>query len=1051
MESTRSHTLTVCRASAGTGKTYTLAATYVALLLSGESYRSILAVTFTNKATQEMKDRILLFLDNIARNTGKDADNALKAVRSHMIRNTSLSDDKLREIAGKLYRDILEDYDNMHISTIDTFLMQLLSGLGQMLDNATAGAQVQLDVEEVISQAIDNLLSKPLDTSDKALKRLSNYVADKLDDGQSWDVRTALHDVAKELYNESVQQLDADKQIVFDADKIIRYRNALDYRVSESYKQLCDLYDQWKNWTPEVSGVSKLKDFITEIGQYLDGTCKEDNMFRGGSDGVINILKGTDKTGSFDKNYAKMPARGEVVRAAMLELYRLCLECKRYYNTQKTTTKLLGDLALMADIRREIRNVLAEQNMILLAQTADVLHRAMRQGDADFILEKVGIRYNHIMLDEFQDTSVLQWENFKPLLQEILSNGGTVFIVGDIKQSIYRWRNGDWTIMKNLGTETPYLGNFFQDKSLSRNFRSQKQIVQFNLNLFHRLTSEGYIVDLDPSLYDEGFPNTDIAAYYAPSHSAGYVQLQLVQYGDKTCELEKKGDAEQHILTQVFETIAQRLQQGDKPSDMLLLVRTHDEAQTVVDFYRNYAPTSAPLANVAIVSGDSFHLDTSTSVLMIIHSLQWLVKRNEVSRAYLKMVCPNLSVEQLETINLQTPLCELLEEIIKILPAFQPQDLAYVNCLLDCAHDFVTTHDPSAEAFLDYWDDKLHQLSIAAPEMEAIRIMTIHSAKGLEAPNVFIPFCNWKIENDKGTIWCQARGLLKEQVEPLQMIPIRLSSRLSESDYQSEYEEEHKNQHIDALNALYVALTRARNALYIYGMYKSSDLKNNGSVAALLHHLYDDQLSEGTTALESEQSSSGKMQDRFSFTDASTKTAELHVGERPISFQLSRESMDCLKYGIQEGEETFSQIDLGNVCHGIMEDMETRADEDAAIIEAQMNGLIPDEKTLEQIQLLIDGAWEHEQLRDWFSGQWELLREVTFLTANREMRPDRVMINRADSKAIVLDYKFGLHHDAKYIFQVRDYMRIMLQLGYKHVEGYLWFAQDNKLQPVTLK
>ena len=283
------------------------------------------------------------------------------------------------------------------------------------------------------------------------------------------------------------------------------------------------------------------------------------------------------------------------------------------------------------------------------------------------------------------------------------------------------------------------------------------------------------------------------------------------------------------------------------------------------------------------------------------------------------------------------------------------------------------------------------------------------------------------------------------------MIPIRLSSRLSESDYQSEYEEEHKNQHIDALNALYVALTRARNALYIYGMYKSSDLKNNGSVAALLHHLYDDQLCEGTTALESEQSSSGKMQDRFSFTDASTKTAELHVGERPISFQLSRESMDCLKYGIQEGEETFSQIDLGNVCHGIMEDMETRADEDAAIIEAQMNGLIPDEKTLEQIRLLIDGAWEHEQLRDWFSGQWELLREVTFLTANREMRPDRVMINRADSKAIVLDYKFGLHHDAKYIFQVRDYMRIMLQLGYKHVEGYLWFAQDNKLQPVTLK
>ena len=133
MAATCSNTLTVCRASAGTGKTYTLAATYVALLFSGESYRSILAVTFTNKATQEMKDRILLFLDNIARNTGEDADDALRAVRSHMVRNTEMSDASLRELAGKLYSAILEDYDNMHISTIDTFLMQLLNGLGQFI------------------------------------------------------------------------------------------------------------------------------------------------------------------------------------------------------------------------------------------------------------------------------------------------------------------------------------------------------------------------------------------------------------------------------------------------------------------------------------------------------------------------------------------------------------------------------------------------------------------------------------------------------------------------------------------------------------------------------------------------------------------------------------------------------------------------------------------------------------------------------------------------------------------------------------------------------
>ena len=1047
MAATCSNTLTVCRASAGTGKTYTLAATYVALLFSGESYRSILAVTFTNKATQEMKDRILLFLDNIARNTGEDADNALKAVRSHMIRNTSLSDEELREMAGKLYSAILEDYDNMHISTIDTFLMQLLNGLGQLLDNATAGAKVELDLDRVIAKAVDNLLSKPIDGSDTT-SRISRYVADKLEDGYSWDVRKALKEIAKNMYNESVQQMDSQGDIVFEAEKILRYRNAIDYRNAKCYKDLWDKYQPWKNWTPEVDGLKKIGDFIQEIEQYFDKTCKEENMFRGGAEGVIKILEGTDKSGSFDKNYAKIPARGEIVRTALLELYRLCRECRRVYLTYRATTDLLGDMALMADIRNEIRAVLAEENLILLAQTASKLQNAMKHGDADFILEKVGIRYNHIMLDEFQDTSVLQWENFKPLLQEILANGGTVFIVGDIKQSIYRWRNGDWTIMKNLGPNTPYLGNFFTDKSLDCNFRSQKQVVEFNVDLFKRLAEMGYIEDVDTSSY-------------TPSHDGGYVQVQLVPY-EKNGPLPKIKDAKDYICEQMFQTIAERLQNGEKPSDMLLLVRTHSEAQDIVDFYRSYATHHPHLQGVSIVSCDSFKLDTSTSVLLVIQALRWLFKRDEVSKAYLQWVCPELSIETLEGIKTHTPLCELLEEIIKLLPTSQPSDLAYINCLLDCAHDFVGTHDPSPEAFLEYWDDKLHEQSIAAPQIDAIRIMTVHSAKGLEAPNVFIPFCHWKLENDKSNdyLWCQAKGLRKETVEPLKMIPVRVKKDLLESDYEPEITAEHNAQHIDNINTLYVAFTRARNNLYIYGAYQPSEIEKQSTVAALLHTIFLDRWTEqnGTDfmALESvstvkKSETKGRMEDRFSFADAATQTAELHVGERPIAFRLSRESMDCLRYGITEGEETFSRIDLGNVCHGIMEHIETREDEPFAIEDAKMSGLIPDDETLQQIQELIDGAWENEKLCHWFSGEWELLREVTFLTANREMRPDRVMINRETSTAIVLDYKFGQHHDPQYPLQVRDYMRIMAELGYQHVEGYLWFAQDKKIQPVTLK
>ena len=292
------------------------------------------------------------------------------------------------------------------------------------------------------------------------------------------------------------------------------------------------------------------------------------------------------------------------------------------------------------------------------------------------------------------------------------------------------------------------------------------------------------------------------------------------------------------------------------------------------------------------------------------------------------------------------------------------------------------------------------------------------------------------------------------------MIPVRVKKDLLESDYEPEITAEHNAQHIDNINTLYVAFTRARNNLYIYGAYQPSEIEKQSTVAALLHTIFLDRWTEqnGTDfmALESvstakKSETKGRMEDRFSFADAATQTAELHVGERPIAFRLSRESMDCLRYGITEGEETFSRIDLGNVCHGIMEHIETREDEPFAIEDAKMSGLIPDDETLQQIQELIDGAWENEKLCHWFSGEWELLREVTFLTANREMRPDRVMINRETSTAIVLDYKFGQHHDPQYPLQVRDYMRIMAELGYQHVEGYLWFAQDKKIQPVTLK
>ena len=1049
MASSRPDTLTVCRASAGTGKTYTLAANYVALLLSGESYRSILAVTFTNKATQEMKDRILLFLDNIADNTGDDATNALKAVRARMIRNQSASDDDLRKRARECHTRMLEDYDNIHISTIDTFLMQLLNGLGQMLADASAGAEVELDLAHLITVAVDNLLMRPIEES-AVSKHLVAYVNERLDAGKDWDIRGQLIKIAKRLYDESVQQMDAEGMIVFDTTAILKYKASVDWRHAVCVKQLRDSYALWSGWTTAadgLSGESAVDKFIGEIAQYLDGTCKDEYMFRGFTESKRKQM--IDEGGVAFKAKFKDPARAEEVHTAMVHLHELCQQCQRAYNTCKYTVALLNDMALMTALRSEIRALLVEQNTVLLAQTADKLHRAMAVGDADFILEKAGIRYRHIMLDEFQDTSILQYENFRPLIEEILANGGTVFIVGDIKQSIYRWRNGDWTIMKNLNASTSQIGAYFHDMPLRRNFRSSREVVNFNLNLFQQLTSRGFGNDTMAEIYDEQYGQHELTDYYQSGHEGGYVQLSFLPYGAKS-EYKTRQDARSHILSDMFDVIESRMQQGENASDMLILVRGHGDAEDIVTYFRERALTSPVLASTQLVSCDSFHLDASRSVQFVIQSLRRIIYNDEVAQTYLQLVFPDFDVAALDTLKSATPLSELLEEIIKLLPSQQILDLAYINALIDGVHDFVSKYGSDAKAFLTYWDDKMHEQSIAAPTLNAIKIMTIHSAKGLEGKNVFIPFCSWEMEKDMpdDVIWCEAKGLLKAPVEKLKYIPIPMSSSLANSDYEDEYTEEHEKQRLDNLNLLYVALTRARENLYVYGELSESKIHTNATAASLLHKAFGNRSFGTPNAISVNASKSGGMIDRFAFDDAATLPAELHVGERPIAFQMSREALDSLQFS-EVAEDRNARIDLGNVCHAIMEHIATRDDRDAAINDARMRGLIADDEAEREIARLIDAAWTNIQMLDWFSGRWELLREATFLTANSELRPDRVMIDRTTSTAIVLDYKFG-QREPQYAQQVRQYMRIMSELNFRHVEGYIWYAQEAQLQPVKL-
>ncbi|MBP5641756.1 MAG: UvrD-helicase domain-containing protein [Paludibacteraceae bacterium] len=1009
-----SRTFTVCQASAGSGKTYTLAATYVTLLLGGESYRTILAVTFTNKATAEMKERILLFLDNIARNTGADAAGALETVKKYIVERglvkTMPSDDELRRRAEDCYKRMLEDYDNIHISTIDTFLMQLLGGLGQMLDDNSATAAVELDIDALIADAVDRLMTFP-DEAQKGLRaRIEAYVNEQLDSEKNWDIRGQLRAIAAKLYSEAAQQLDAEGKIVFDPERIRSFKQRNDYRKMKCVIEATRIYNDWKDRLPE----SWMEKWFERIDKSIKGEIKADDAFRGPTEKQLN---------------KPMPDE-------LRQLVDLCVESKRAYLTYKFSSELLNDLSLMSDIRESIHAIMAEQNIILLAQTAQVLHAALKQGDADFILEKAGIRYRHIMLDEFQDTSVLQWSNFRPLLEEILAGGGSVFIVGDVKQSIYRWRNGDWRIMANLKNDQGQLANFYNELPLSRNFRSEKEIMHFNLDLFNRLGMQVYLDD------EKDTEHPDLSRYYRSGHEGGYVRVRAIE--DKEA-----------CVADMFLTIEQRLAAGYKGSDMLILARTHAEIESIIGIYRSLIDSGnyPLLEQVGLVSCDSFKLDSSPLVCRVIDLIKYITKGDAVSEYALRIAVPNLDIATLRnTLPPSMPLIEMIEEVAKIILSAEtvtPDDSAYLSGLMDEALNYTIRYGADVEAFLEAWDENIHKQPVAAPICDSVKIMTIHVAKGLEAKQVYIPFCNWKMENaSKTTIWCRAKQTADGKPDgELEYIPVVLQQSVSDSAYADEYALECEMQQIDNINTLYVALTRAGEELYVYVDTKEADWSKAETAGALIMNVLQDKgLTQKDFGYEYEAGApmplkekgnsavGGKMIDRCSFNDAEKIEAEWHIGERTPEFRQSTESLNYM-------------LALGSVCHGILEQMKTRDDEARALRQARLDGRITDDDQLKLVTELIDRAWTNDSMCDWFSGRWELLREVAFLDRGREFRPDRVMIDRKSNRAIVLDYKFG-EHENSYAKQVKQYMSLLRRRGFSNVEGWIWYAQEGELVEV---
>lgn len=1054
------HPLIVCRASAGTGKTFTLAAYYIAMLLSGESYRNILAVTFTNAATAEMKERILSYLQAITQGNAQDF---LRLVRSFMLRNNNAPDAELQALAEANLHAILQDYDNFSVSTIDSFLQQLIRGMAQAL-NRTADFAISLDLDKVITKAVDTMLSSELTEDSK--RTVYDYIAERLEDGKGWDIRKGLVEIGTQLYKENVQIHSTGKSatpLVLDEQRIDNYRKSLYARYHADLRQFKELAIQANNDREAKVAYTQSGDAKNLIdNMFTSATAteskKRDELFRGATD-------------------AKMAA--VLADPQLCKLQQACDRMRRTYWEVTCSMTHLNDMRLMQALEQSIERSLLNSNTALLAETAVTLAEALRPGDADFILEKAGVRYRHIMIDEFQDTSLLQWNVFMHLIHEVVAvPGQTVLIVGDTKQSIYRFRNGDWQIMEALGKTELQSAYNTEVEPLIRNQRSRERVVKFNLGVMQQVAKQDNLkfpispVDNRPAgevLYDEGQAHKPLADYYRTDiHPGGYVRCRFYPY------LKKGKNADEGLLKEprqtalwddVCTTIEDLLRAGERPQDILVLGRYNHETQDWSTYCRQQGARFPLLNSTPMVSRDSFKLESCLTVLLLKAALQHMHTGSRLACEFLKLHLDNDVIQRIKNIDKAAPLYDRLHHILQIIGCNQGlytgEDIAYVNSFFDQVQSFIAMNGSDEKALLQYWDDKMHESAISGSSSnEAIQLMSVHTAKGLESKSVIVLDACWGTVKDKGFLWSPAVRLSSDS---LPYIPLEQSSYLlytgKESIYFHSYQKEHEAQLIDNYNLLYVALTRAADNLFVYALPEvSAHADGYRTVASsLLDYtgLRSDCVAfDGSkNMLEYEdgnvhihQPDPKGADSVFSFAGATPLTTVLYSDGGQVHFRQSQESTQytCEAENI---ETSTSQTDFGLLCHDIFAHIERAQDAPQVLELYRQQGLIDSDEQYDRIAALVRQAFTDEQIKQWFDGSWQLMREWAILQPHATIRPDRVMI-KGDT-AIVLDYKFTDQQRRGYIQQVRDYMSALRDMHYTHVEGWLWYAFSNQLVRVN--
>ena len=1085
--------LTVYKASAGSGKTFTLAREYMTLVIDNPyAYRTILAVTFTNKATEEMKLRILGQLYGIAHHL-PESDQYLKQIHEAL---PHLSETQIRKNAEAALRLLIHNYNYFHVQTIDTFFQSVLRNLARELD-LTANLRIGLNDYQVEQQAVDELIES-LEDTDKLLFWIMEYIKENIADDKGWNVIGQIKSFGEHIFRDYYKE-NADKlseRMAEDGffegfkEKMKNIKKKAKEQFDEIAASFFDALEEGGYSAEDLSG--KTRGIWSYFNKIKNGKYSDDDLlnltFTKCMESPDNWVKKADV-----KNHTDLYQQVSSVLYPILqfsEQHRPTLV--KMYKSADLTVKHLNQLRLLGSIDKKVRTMNQEANRFLLSDTQTLLHSLIQDSDSPFIFEKIGTQLNHVMIDEFQDTSTIQWKNFKVLLEETMSreDAGNL-IVGDVKQSIYRWRSGDWRLLNNIESEFINPKKQLDIETLDTNYRSDRNVIDFNNAFFVEAAKQEY-ENLKEVMPEEAQQLLNAYADVeqkvpANKRAQGYVEIKLLKTQedeDTADESTGKGKGER-MMQLCLETVDKLVARGVPTNKIAILVRNNQTIQDIAEYFMNHS-------DYEMVSDEAFRLDASQAVQTLVTALHYLMHPNDdIARAtLLKYALTYLDSEELVTQltsnrqeYLEIPLLDLTERLFTEFRLGEVEDMkaqsAYVCAFYDKLNAFLADNSSDIEAFLQEWDANLHGKSIHCDGTDGIRLLTIHKSKGLEYDHVIMPYCDWQLEKSN-TIWCTPQ---EEPYNELPLVPVDFSAgQMKQSIYEPDYHHEHLQNMVDNLNLLYVAFTRAGHNLYVFGKratqnYRSSiielsldqvaeklkkaqesisPLAEDKEVPVEIHGLGTDSKTSDIVFTYGEPYipkkkvvMEMKLNSNVFTLPSEMMETEIIVSSKMPEFKQSNKSRDLI-VGDEEEEQQKYYIKMGTVLHSLFSTIRTHDDIDGALKQLELDGVLYDENiSKEKVREMIRKRLESDKVSDWFSDRWEIFNECSIISMNKGKmevhRPDRVM--KDANETIVVDFKFGKPRQ-EYHDQVKGYMDLLSGMGHPNVKGYLWYVYPNKIVEV---